>query len=142
MIIKGKKVKLHYEGRLESGEIFDSSRKGDYSKPLEFEAGSGAVIKGFDDAVIGMKIGQTKEFSIPPKEAYGEYREKLKREIPRSSIPIEQELKAGMVLAVQTPQGPMPLKIAEVKGENIVIDFNHPLAGKKLIFKIEIIEIN
>lgn len=138
---KGSKISLDYEGRLESGEVFDSSKHGDHSHPLEFEAGSGAVIKGFDDAVMGMAIGEEKEFSIKPHEAYGEYNEALKQEVPRKAIPIEQELKAGMVLMMQTPQGAMPLKISEVKEDSLVIDLNHPLAGKTLIFRIKLLEI-
>lgn len=142
MIAKGHKIKLDYEGKLETGEVFDSSKHGDHSHPLEFEVGSGMVIKGFDEAVLGMKIGEEKEFKINPEEAYGEYNPSLKREIPRKAIPIEQELKAGMTLMMRTPQGDMPLNICEVKKEVVVVDLNHPLAGKKLIFKIKILEIN
>jgi FKBP-type peptidyl-prolyl cis-trans isomerase 2 len=141
MIEKGNKVKITYEGRLESGEVFDSSERHD-GKPLEFEVGSGMVIKGFDEAVIGMKKGEEKEFSIESKDAYGEIREDLKKEVPKDLLPKGQEPKAGMMLIVQTPQGQqMPVKIEKVEGDSVVIDFNHPLAGKKLIFKIKIVGV-
>ena len=141
-ITKGKKVSLDYEGRLEDGVVFDSSKHGDHSHPLEFEVGSGRVIKGFDDAVIGMKAGEEKEFTIKKEEAYGEYRAELKQEIPRSALPEGPEPKAGMALIMQSPDGQqMPVKIVEVKAESLVLDMNHPLAGKNLIFKIKILKV-
>jgi len=142
MIVKGNKVSLEYEGRLESGEIFDSSKHGDHSHPLEFTVGEGQVIRGFDAAVLGMKKDEEKEFTINPADAYGEHDERLKQEIPKSALPKEQEPEKGMVLIVQTPQGGMPVKILEVKKDAVVLDLNHPLAGKKLIFKIKILEIS
>jgi len=142
IINKGSKVKLDYEGRLESGEIFDSSTHEDHSHPLEFEAGSGQVIKGFDDSVMGMKIGEEKEFSIEAKEAYGDYKPELKKDIPRSDLPKDQEPKPGMILMVGTPDGrQFPIKIAAVTDKTVTIDLNHPLAGKKLIFKIKIVDV-
>ena len=143
MIKNGSKVKLDYEGRFESGEVFDTSKHGDHSHPLEFQVGSGQVIAGFDSAVLGMKVGEEKEFSIEPEEAYGEYDETLEREIPSNVLPKEQEPKEGMLLVMQAPDGrKVPVKIKKVTKENITIDLNHPLAGKKLIFKIKILEVN
>ena len=142
IVNRGSKVKLDYEGRLESGEIFDSSTHEDHSHPLEFEAGSGQVIKGFDDSVMGMKIGEEKEFSIEAKEAYGDYKPELKKDIPRSDLPKDQEPKPGMILMVGTPDGrQFPIKIAAVTDKTVTIDLNHPLAGKKLIFKIKIVDV-
>lgn len=141
-IVNGSKVSLDYEGKLESGEIFDSSKHGDHSHPLEFEVGSGQVIPGFDSAVIGMKVGDEKEFKIEPKDAYGEYNPQLTKEIPRSALPQDQEPKEGMMLMVGTPQGQFPVKISKVTKEMVTIDLNHPLAGKKLIFNIKIIGID
>ena len=141
---KGDKVSIDYEGKLESGQVFDSSTHGDHSHPLEFEVGSGMVIAGFDKEVIGMEKGQEKEFSIEPEDAYGERKEELKKELPKSAlppVPEGQELQAGMALMLQTPQGQMPVAISEVKKDSIVLDLNHPLAGKKLIFKIKVLEI-
>lgn len=142
IVSKGSKVSLDYEGRLESGEVFDSSKHGDHSHPLEFEAGSGMVIAGFDNAVMGMKVGEEKEFTLNPESAYGEYNPQLKKDFPRSSLPQDQEPKEGMTLVIGTPQGQFPVKIAAVTKDTVTIDLNHPLAGKKLIFKIKIISIN
>jgi FKBP-type peptidyl-prolyl cis-trans isomerase 2 len=141
IVSNGSKVSLDYEGRLESGEIFDTSKHGDHSHPLEFEVGSGQVIPGFDKAVLGMKVGEEKEFSIEPEEAYGNVNPELKKEIPKNALPKEQEPKPGMTLIVSTPQGQFPVKILEVNKDDVVIDLNHPLAGKKLIFKIKLLEI-
>jgi FKBP-type peptidyl-prolyl cis-trans isomerase 2 len=138
----GDKVKVDYTGTLEDGTVFDSSTHGDHSHPLEFEAGSGQVIKGFDKAVIGMEVGQEKEVKISPEEAYGERREELMKEMPRSNLPEGKEPEAGMMLAMSTPDGrQIPVRIAEVKDDNVILDMNHPLAGKTLIFKIKLLEI-
>jgi len=142
IVNRGSKVKLDYEGRLENGEVFDSSTHGDHSHPLEFEAGSGQVIKGFDDSVRGMKIGEEKEFSIEAKEAYGDYNPSLKTKVPRNALPKDQEPKVGMMLVVGSPDGrQMPVKITDVDKDSVTIDINHPLAGKKLIFKIKIVDV-
>lgn len=141
-INKGNQVKLDYEGKLENGEIFDTSTHGDHSHPLDFEVGSGQVIKGFDDAVIGMSVGEEKEFSIEAENAYGSYDESLEKELPKNILPDGQEPEEGMVLVMATPDGQkVPVKIKKVEKDSILIDLNHPLAGKKLIFKIKILEI-
>jgi len=139
---KGNKVKVEYEGRFENGAVFDSSKHGDHSHPLEFVVGAGQVIPGFDKAVIGMKKGERKEFSIEKDEAYGNYREELKKEIPRNVLPKEQEPKEGMILMMSTPDGrQFPARIVAVTDENVTLDLNHPLAEKKLIFKIKIADV-
>ena len=139
-IKKGNKVVLEYEGKLENGEVFDSTER--TGQTLEFEAGSGKVIKGFDQAVIGMEKGEEKEFKIKPEEAYGEVREDLKREIPKKAIQLDKEPEAGMTLVMATPEGQqIPLIVTEVKQESLVLDMNHPLAGKTLNFKIKIIDV-
>lgn len=142
-IKKGDTISLDYEGKLESGEVFDSSTHGDHSHPLTFQVGGGQVIPGFDAAVIGMNKSQEKEFSIEPNEAYGEANLELKKEFPRNALPKDPEPKAGMMLMLSTPDGQQfPAKIDSVTKDKVVIDLNHPLAGKKLIFKIKILEIN
>lgn len=139
---KGSKISLDYEGRLESGEIFDSSKHGDHSHPLEFEVGSGQVIQGFDNAVLGMKKGEEKEFTIKPGEAYGERNEQLIREFPSSMLPKEQEPKVGMMLILGGPNGEqIPARIVAISHDKVKIDLNHPLAGQTLIFKIKILDI-
>ncbi|MGC9309899.1 MAG: FKBP-type peptidyl-prolyl cis-trans isomerase [Candidatus Nanoarchaeia archaeon] len=138
---QGDKVKVEFEGKLDSGEVFDSS-KGEQAHPIEFVVGEGLVIKGFDEAVLGMEEGQEKEFSIKPEDAYGQRREELKKEIPKSSLPKGQEPKEGMALIVQTQQGhKMPVKIDKVKDDSIVLDLNHPLAGQNLNFKIKVVGV-
>ena len=141
-IKKGDNVKVEYEGRFENGEIFDSSSHGDHSHPLEFEVGSGKVIAGFDNSMIGMKEGEEKEIKISPKEAYGEPNPQMIKEFPREALPKDQEPREGMVIVLGTPDGrQFPAKIAEVTKDKVKIDLNHPLAGKTLIFKIKIVEV-
>lgn len=139
----GDVVSVDYEGKLDDGKIFDSSHHGDHSHPLSFEAGSGQVIKGFDDAVIGMEKGEEKEFKIKSENAYGDYKKELTRDVPREMFPPEQELKDGMILVMQTPEGQkIPINIVKVTKETVTIDLNHPLAGKNLTFKIKVVGIN
>ena len=139
---KGDKIKVEYEGRLDSGEIFDSSTHGDHSHQLEFEVGAKQVIKGFNEAVIGLNKDDEKKFSIKAKDAYGEKRSDLERDIPRNILPKEQEPKEGMILALGTPDGKqIPARITKVDSEKVRIDLNHPLAGQNLNFKVKIVEI-
>ena len=136
------KIKVDYEGRFENNEVFDSSNKNGQNIPLEFEVGIGQVVKGFDDAVLGMEKGEEKEINIKPEEAYGDYNEELKKDIPREALPKDQEPKEGMILVLNTPDGrQFPAKIIKVEKEKVVIDLNHPLAGKNLKFKIKILDI-
>lgn len=143
MIKKGDKVKVNYEGRFESGEVFDSSSHGDHNHPLEFTVGEGQMIPGFEKNIIGMQKNQEKEFTIEAKEAYGEMNPNLVKEIPRKALPQDQEPKENMQLMVGTPDGrQFPARISKVTEDFVTIDLNHPLAGKKLIFKVKIIEIS
>ena len=136
---KGSKIKIHYTGTLDNGQIFDSSEG---REPLEFEAGSGKVIKGFDAAVIGMKKDEEKEVKIEPAEGYGERNEELKQKVPKEKINIPGDIKPGMTLAVTAPDGQQfPVQVAEVEDENIIIDLNHPLDGQNLNFKIKVVYI-
>ncbi len=135
VVRQGDTVKVEYEGKLDSGKVFDSS-------VIEFEVGSGETIKGFDDAVVGMKIGEQKEFSIPPEDAYGNTNFDLIQEISKSSLPENQEPEIGAQLVITTASGEhVPAKIIELSGESIIIDLNHPLAGENLKFKIKLLEI-
>ena len=138
---KGNKVKVDYTGTFDDGTVFDASDK--HGQPLEFEAGSGQVIKGFDDAVMGMKEGEEKKIVIPAKEAYGEVKAELNKKVPRKQLPQDQEPKVGMILAVGLPNGQQfPAQITAVTKEDVTINLNHPLAGKVLKFKIKVVEIN
>lgn len=133
----GDKVKIEYTGTLEDGTIFDSSA--DHGNPLEFEVGSGQVIKGFDDAILGMKEGEEKQFSIEPADAYGEHDPTLVQKVPREIFPQDAELVPGLLFEAGLPTGEkVPATITDVQGGIVSVDLNHPLAGKKLNFKIKV----
>ena len=139
MIKNGDKVKVEYEGMLDDGTIFDSSKKN--GQPLEFIVGEGNVIKGFDNAVRGMKKGEEKKVKIKAKDAYGESNPQLIKKVPREQLPQKQEIKEGMVLVIGLPNGQrIPARIIEVLNKEITLDLNHPLAGKDLTFKIKVVE--
>jgi FKBP-type peptidyl-prolyl cis-trans isomerase 2 len=136
---KGDTVKVHYHGRLTDGTTFDSSEGRD---PLEFEVGSGMVIKGFDDGVTGMSAGDKKTVNIPVDEAYGPRDENMIMEFPIDRFPEDMKPEAGMQLTMTNEQGQnFPVVIAEVKDETVLLDGNHPLAGEPLIFDLELVEI-
>ncbi|MCA1557061.1 MAG: peptidylprolyl isomerase [Acidobacteria bacterium] len=136
---KGDTAYVHYTGRLESGEVFDSSEGGD---PLEFEVGSGQVIQGFDDGVSGMTVGDQKTIEIEPADAYGQRVDQLVQSVPRQGINLEKEPEVGMRLGLQLPDGnEIPVTITEVTPEYITIDANHPLAGEKLIFDLTLVKL-
>ena len=135
----GDTVKIHYTGTLDDGTEFDSSAG---REPLEFALGGGQVIPGFDTAVDGMSVGDSKTVTIPPGEAYGERHEQLVQEVPKSALPEDMKPEVGMQLQSQSPDGQiMNLVIAEVAEESITVDGNHPLAGQGLTFAIELVEI-
>jgi len=138
-IKQGDTIKVDYTGTLEDGQVFDSSEG---KQPIEFEVGAGKIIPGFDKAVVGMEKDEEKEITIKPEDAYGQPREDLKREVPRTALPQGQEPKEGMGLMMNTPQGQqIPARIVKVTKDNVTIDLNHPLAGKTLKFKIKIADI-
>ncbi len=141
-IQNGNKVKLDYEGRLEDGTVFDSSKHGDHSHPLEFTVGINQVIPGFERGVMGMEKGDEKEIVIGPADAYGERNELMVQKIPRDALPPEIKPEKGMVLALHSPEGEqIPVPISDVSDTEVTLDMNHPLAGKKLIFKIKVLDI-
>ena len=135
----GDTVRIHYTGTLEDGTQFDSS---DGRDPLEFALGGGQVIPGFDSAVDGMNVGESKSVTIEPDQAYGQRHEQLVQEVPKSALPEEMEPAAGMQLQSQSPDGQvMNLVVTEVRDDSITVDANHPLAGQALTFAIELVEI-
>jgi peptidylprolyl isomerase len=137
----GNKVKVEYVGKLDDGSVFDSSE--DHGKPLEFEVGSGHVIKGFDDAILGMNEGDEKEFTIQPAEAYGQHDPNLVQKVPREVFPQEADLTAGLLFEAGLPTGEkVPAMITAVDEGIVTVDLNHPLAGKTLSFKIKLKEIS
>ena len=136
---KGDKVKVHYHGRLASGETFDKSEG---REPLEFEVGSGMVIKGFDEGVTGMVVGDKKTVNIPFDEAYGPRNPDMIIEMPKERFPKDMELEVGMPLGMSDGQGQQfQVVIVEIKDEVVLLDANHPLAGHDLIFDLELVEI-
>lgn len=136
----GDTVKIHYTGTLGDGTEFDSSAG---REPLEFSLGSGQVITGFDSAVDGMAVGDSKTVTIPPGEAYGERHEQLVQQVPKTALPDDMKPEIGMQLQSQSPEGQiMNLVITEVAQESISVDANHPLAGQALTFAIELVEIS
>ncbi|MEK6856262.1 MAG: peptidylprolyl isomerase [Nanoarchaeota archaeon] len=141
-IKKGDLIVVDYTGKLDSGEVFDTSNHGGHSHPLIFHAGQEEMIPGFDNAVIGMNKNDSKTIKIESKEAYGEVRPELMREVPREMLPKEQEPQVGMMLMMGTPDGrQFPVRIAKVEKDKVTLDMNHPLAGKNLTFEIKIVGI-
>jgi len=139
VVTDGSKVKLHYTLRVD-GKVIESSRG---KEPFVFEVGSKQVIPGFEKAVKGMKVGEKKSFKVEPEDAYGQRRKEAIQEVPKERMPKGLEIKPGMTLYAQGPGGhPIPVKVVEVKKDRVVVDFNHPLAGKTLNFDVEILEIN
>ncbi len=135
----GDTVRIHYTGTLDDGTQFDSSAGND---PLEFALGSGQVIAGFDSAVDGMAVGESKSVTIPPEEAYGERHEQLVQQVPKTALPDEIEPAVGMQLQSRSPEGHvMNLLVTEMDEQTITVDGNHPLAGQALTFAIELVEI-
>jgi len=136
---EGDKVKVEYTGKLEDGTVFDQSK----AEPLEFEMGAKQLIPGFEKAVMGMNLNESKTITISKEDAYGDARPELRKEVPKKVLPAEKEPVVGMHIAVKIPTGQtIPGKIAEINKDSVVIDFNHPLAGKKLIFEIKVVGIN
>jgi peptidylprolyl isomerase len=134
----GDKVKVHYHGKLRNGETFDSSEG---RAPLEFTVGSGQVIKGFDEGVRGMNVGDRKTVEIASADAYGQKEEERIIEFPKTQFPPDMIPEIGMQLMMNDGQGQsMPVVITEVKEETVMLDANHPLAGQDLIFDIELLE--
>lgn len=133
-------ISLHYTGTLSTGEQFDSSEG---RAPLEFEVGSGQVIPGFDAAVMGMKVGESKKVKIAAAEAYGEVMEDMIYSVPKDAIPADLNPHVGLKLVSTLENGhQIPVTITEVTDESITIDANHELAGQDLTFDITIVSIN
>lgn len=133
-------VKVHYIGKLTTGEVFDSSEN---REPLQFTVGSGQVIPGFEQGVLGMEVNEKKTVEIPPAQAYGEKREDLIFDVPRAKLPEGMEPAAGMELFAQNEDGSRtPLTILSVDADSVKLDANHKLAGQTLIFDITLVEIS
>ncbi len=135
----GNTVKVHYTGTLNDGTEFDSSSG---REPLEFTIGSGQIIPGFDSGVVGMVVNEKKSIKITAAEAYGDVREELIVNVPKSDLPEDINPQVGMTLEVHTEDGQkLPVFVSDVADDSITIDGNHPLAGQELNFEIELVEI-
>ena len=135
----GDTVRIHYTGTLSDGSVFDSSEGRD---PLEFTVGSGQVIPGFDKAVDGMQVGEQKTVEIACADAYGEAHPDARQDVPRDQFPPNIDLQEGLQLQMTMPSGQaVPVTVAALSEDTVTLDANHPLAGKDLTFKLELVEI-
>lgn len=133
-------VSVNYRGTLSNGDVFDSS----YGRqPLEVKIGAEQLIKGFEDALLGMALHDKKRFTLSPEEAYGHRDDSQQHSFPVSEVPPGLNPQAGQTIALSTPDGHhIPGKITEVTDEHVTIDLNHPLAGQSLTFEIEVVGIS
>ena len=138
-VLSDSTVTVNYTGRLEDGTIFDSSMV-EGREPMTTKLGQGQLIKGFEEGLVDMSEGDKKTVEIESAEAYGEYLDYLIQEVEKSQMPGEVEV--GMPLQAQTEMGVVQFVVKEVKDETIVLDANNPLAGKKLIFDLEVVSID
>jgi FKBP-type peptidyl-prolyl cis-trans isomerase 2 len=135
----GDQVKVHYTGKLDDGTVFDTSEGRD---PLEFKLGQRQVIPGFEKAVAGMNVGESKTVKLAPEEAYGPYQQELLIEVSRQQFPDDVEPTVGDQFQMRDSQGqPVPVTVTEASEESVKLDANHPLAGQNLTFDIELIAI-
>lgn len=137
--LKGKTVKVHYKGTLENGDVFDSSIG---RSPLEFTIGAGKMIKGFDDGVTGMKVGDKRTLKLPPEIAYGERKKDLVFSLSKKSLPKGYTPELGDHLQMKTISGEIiTAKVLSIQETELTLDANHELAGKTLTFEVEMMEI-
>ncbi len=135
----GDTVKVHYNGKLDTGVLFDTSSGSD---PMQFELGCGNLIQGFEEAVVGMRPGESKTVQIPPEKAYGRYREDRVFKIDKKDLPDDIVPAQGMTLEVCASNGVMvPVEISEIEDSTITLDANHPLCEQTLTFEITLVEI-
>ena len=137
MIKEGSKVKVHYTGKFEDNQVFDTSRD---REPLEFTLGEGQLIAGFENGLVGLTTGDKKTVELEPEQAYGPIRDELINDVPMERLP--EGVKQGQMLQAKTEQGEMNVVVTEIKETTATVDANHPLAGKKLIFDLEVVSVN
>ncbi len=133
-------VSVDYTGTLENGEVFDSSKD---REPLEVHMGAGNMIPGFESALMGMSLNESKTFTLAPEEAYGERDDSRTYAFPKSDIPPEMKPEVGQILALTNPDGQqIPARVDRIDDETVSFDLNHPLAGESLTFTVEVLGIN
>ena len=138
-IKRGDSVRVHYTGTLADGVVFDSSRD---RNPLEFVLGKRTLIEGFEKALIGRNAGDQVQVTIPADEAYGDVKEQLIFKVPLGEVPPHITPEPGLQLSLSSPEGDLEVTVTHVDGDMIVLDANHPLAGKDLTFDIEVVSVN
>jgi len=138
-IKEGASVSVNYTGRLEDGTIFDTSIQ-EGREPLTATLGQGQLIPGFENGLMGMSVGEKRTVEIEPEQAYGEINPQLVSEVPLDRVP--EGVKVGDQLQGQNQYGPVNVVVREVREDAVVLDMNHPLAGKKLIFDLEVVSVN
>ena len=138
VIEDGTTAVVHYTGIFPDGEVFDSSEGKD---PLAYQVGKQQMIPGFEQELMGAAIGETREFTLTPDRAYGERSEDAIQQVPRDQFPSEMPLEVGVMMAAQTPQGPLPFTITEISDDVVTVDFNHQMAGKTLKFNVEVVDV-
>lgn len=137
-VAEGSTVSVEYSGKLDDGTVFDKSN----GNPLEFVIGEHKILPAFESAVTGLKKGDEKVIKLTPAEGYGDWHKELVRDIPRDLVPKEMDVKKGMMLMLGSPDGRrIPATIADCTDEKLVVDLNHPLAGKNLTFEIKVVSI-
>jgi FKBP-type peptidyl-prolyl cis-trans isomerase 2 len=140
----GRVITLEYTGSTEDGTVFDST-EWEGREPLTFTFGVDALIPGFEEGLLGMKVGESKEIFVPVEKAYGEYSEEaiIRQEIPKSKLPKDIEPEVGLQLVTESQAGPLPVEIVAVGEENVTleIDTNHPLAGQDLNFEVRVLDV-
>jgi peptidylprolyl isomerase len=135
----GMTIKVHYTGSLDSGEVFDSSKK---REPLEVTLGQGQLIKGFENALLGMSLNEQKTITIPPEEAYGFRDENALKSFPKEQLPPDMDVQVGQTVALVSSRGQqIPANVVQVDENGVTVDLNHPLAGEALTFELEVVQI-
>ena len=136
----GDNVKVHYTGKLDDGTVFDSSAE---REPLQFSLGSGNVIPGFEEAIVGMTPGESKTATIPAEQAYGPQRDELVITVENEQIPSDLSVEVGQQLQISQNNGEViPVMVTDVSDSKVTLDANHPLAGEQLTFYIQLVELN
>ncbi|MBW2109477.1 MAG: peptidylprolyl isomerase [Deltaproteobacteria bacterium] len=136
---EGDTVTVHYTGKFEDGTVFDTSRE---RGPMQFTIGQGRLIPGFEQAVVGMAPGESKSTTVPPEQAYGPHNNEMVQVIDRKQVPPDMQLEVGQQLEVRRPDGQTGIvTVRDLSDSTVTLDANHPLAGRSLVFDIELVEI-
>mgnify|MGYP003121071628 CR=1 FL=1 len=139
-VTTGQNVNVHYKGTLSDGTEFDNSKS--RGQTLSFEVGSGQMIKGFNDAIVGMTVGETKSVTLTPDMAYGFRNEQAVQPVPKTAFPADFDFTIGNTVQGNGPMGPFLAKILDATDDAVVLDMNHPLAGESLNFEIELVSVD